>query len=467
MKILSSSLIIFWLFCLNTAIGEYAFVETNAAADSILKVEIGDQAPSLVIPKNSNSTNKKIDLSDFKGKLLILDFFATWCVPCVANIPKNNQLQEKYKDELQFLMITKEDDGIVDGYFKRLKALKNIENRIPIIYDQGTDLHTMFPHFFIPHYVWIDPDGNVIATTRDDMIDEKTIEKVIKREKVDFVMKNDREKRKDLDPFFNETLAQPLFINKGKWENDSIEYKSVMTGYIDDLGSSGGSYTGRLLNTNSTIARLYIFAYNYSLTSQIGPSYLNRMVNELTKPERIIAPQEYYDKNLYNKIEEWYRDNSFVYDLVLPDYYEGLTAKEGTDSIRILACEIMKQDLASYFTDIDVKMENREVDCLILECIDSLKLASMNTVTEDIEDISRQDKLTTIFVNQDIPYLKGALDFQLQSYPPIVDETNYKGKINFKLDFTTFSHLNEQLKSVGLQLVKGKRSIDMLVFKDR
>lgn len=41
---------------------------------------------------------KAIPSDQFKGNILVLDFWATWCVPCIAEIPTLNRLQEKYKD---------------------------------------------------------------------------------------------------------------------------------------------------------------------------------------------------------------------------------------------------------------------------------------------------------------------------------------------------------------------------------
>ena len=41
---------------------------------------------------------KKVPSADLKGKILVLDFWATWCAPCIAEVPHLNKLQEKYED---------------------------------------------------------------------------------------------------------------------------------------------------------------------------------------------------------------------------------------------------------------------------------------------------------------------------------------------------------------------------------
>ena len=62
--------------------------------------------------KSLDVNNKLVNLSAFKGKYVILDFWASWCVPCIAEMPMLNELKEKYADKLVLISISRDHDKI-------------------------------------------------------------------------------------------------------------------------------------------------------------------------------------------------------------------------------------------------------------------------------------------------------------------------------------------------------------------
>ena len=63
-------------------------------------------------------SGQKLDLSSYRGKVVLLDFWATWCVPCRTEIPRFVDLQNKYRDRgLQVIGISLDDDPKVAGAF--------------------------------------------------------------------------------------------------------------------------------------------------------------------------------------------------------------------------------------------------------------------------------------------------------------------------------------------------------------
>jgi len=117
-------------------------------------------------PKNANLAftfndvnGKKIALSAFKGKVIVLDFWATWCVPCKAEIPGFIALQSKYgKSGLQMLGLS------VDDPVEKLKPyVAEMKINYPVLQGKDRDdvLDAYAPIPSIPTSVVIGRDGRI------------------------------------------------------------------------------------------------------------------------------------------------------------------------------------------------------------------------------------------------------------------------------------------------------------------
>ncbi len=69
---------------------------TQPVADSTPSTTGGKPAPAFTL---QDLNGKNVSLADFRGKVVILDFWATWCPPCVKEIPHFIELYEQYKDK--------------------------------------------------------------------------------------------------------------------------------------------------------------------------------------------------------------------------------------------------------------------------------------------------------------------------------------------------------------------------------
>ncbi len=105
--------------------------------------------------------NNKIDLNDFRGNLVLLNFWATWCFPCKEEMPSlDSLLENKDLDNLKIFPINVGQDKIekASKFFKDLK-IKNLE----IYFDNPTTLAKKFGLRGIPTSILLNKNGEEFA----------------------------------------------------------------------------------------------------------------------------------------------------------------------------------------------------------------------------------------------------------------------------------------------------------------
>jgi len=117
-----------------------------------------------------------VHLASFKGKVILLNFWATWCGPCRAEIPSLVELQEQYKDDLVVLGLSVDDTAE-----KLLPYAAEFKMNYPVLVGNGReDVQEAFgPLFGIPVSVIIGRDG-VIAKKHSGIATKEQIEREIK-----------------------------------------------------------------------------------------------------------------------------------------------------------------------------------------------------------------------------------------------------------------------------------------------
>ena len=117
-------------------------------------ISVGQQAPDFSI---KDAEGKLVKLSDYRGKVVFLNFWATWCAPCVEEMPEMNVLQEKYKDrKFQMMAISVDNswDVVRDFYEKH-----NLD--MPTFLDPGQQVRSMYKVRGYPETFVIDGKGSV------------------------------------------------------------------------------------------------------------------------------------------------------------------------------------------------------------------------------------------------------------------------------------------------------------------
>ena len=87
------------------SVSQTSTAPVNTASESVEKNN--QKAPAFTL---EDINGKKVSLSDFKGKVVIVDFWATWCPPCRKSIPDLIELQKKYKNKIAVIGISVDMD---------------------------------------------------------------------------------------------------------------------------------------------------------------------------------------------------------------------------------------------------------------------------------------------------------------------------------------------------------------------
>lgn len=128
--------------------------------------------------------NGELSEDDLKGKIIVVDFWATWCGPCIAAMPKNNQMQEKYADQgVVVLGIC----GSRSGQDKFDQVLKENEVIYPSARDASQENAPKWKVMWWPTYAVVDRQGIVRALGLSTGHVEDVVKKLIEEQPIDEV----------------------------------------------------------------------------------------------------------------------------------------------------------------------------------------------------------------------------------------------------------------------------------------
>ncbi|SIN65833.1 TlpA family protein disulfide reductase [Chitinophaga niabensis] len=398
--------------------------------------ETGDIFNEKIIGPVVNYHKDSLSFSEHKGKMLLIDFWATWCGPCIAEFPKLDSLQKKYEGDLQIILVTNEPREKIETFFKNNKTTKNIS--LPSIVEDNR-LSKMFKHAMIPHEIWINDKDSIIAITDNTAVTTANIEKFLKGDKFSFKTKKDN---LDYDG------KKPYLINNNGGGDQKIFFNSVLAGRNESLSSfmsvkkdNSGAING-FTAMNVDLLKMLIVAYG---KLEFKPTIFNRIFLNV-KDSSLLDIGQMQEKKL------------FCYDLTLPSFIQN------RDSI----FQIMQQDLRRAFPFYG-KVEKRNIDCWVLHRTsskDKIKSKGGEPLVNIVSSGKRQ------LINSPISILISTLNsFSPRGVLYLVDQTNYSDNVDIDLGneplvtqtTMNISTIQTQLKKYDLDLVKKKALVDVLV----
>jgi thiol-disulfide isomerase/thioredoxin len=144
---------------------------------------VNDMTGDFPIAQILNHTSTSSSFQQLKKRLLVVDFFGTWCIPCVKALPKLSALQEKYKNEINILLVSEEAQTKLESFIK-----KQTNFLFPVVVDKEKNFITRFQPPSYPYTVIIGKNGKVIAIPSQEEMTEDNIGNWLKEQEAEFVI---------------------------------------------------------------------------------------------------------------------------------------------------------------------------------------------------------------------------------------------------------------------------------------
>lgn len=418
-------------------------------------ITIGENVPDVSLKGFLNDT-ATIRLSDlYKDKLLIIDFFATWCEPCIRSLNLFDSLSGIFNGRIKILPVTYESSEIVKYLISKRPNLKKLSLHF---LTGDTLLHRFFPHTIIPHEVWINSQGKVIAITSHEDVTFKNIDLALKNSSFNFTKKQDL---LGFDMFKTFHVA-----------DSNLEYRSILIHSPDGITNGGCALPlnferqkshlyNRLFRFGMSIQMLYVCAA-YSDNAWFRNT--NRFIVKTKDSLKIFDPSfvstEQFKKKGYKRYSDWRRQNGYLYELILP--------KPVTDTFLY---NYMLEDL-NRVLPYKGSFKRIRTTCWILknktEKSKELKSHGGKPTAFYAKDASTLLKLQNKTIDSLVLLINKYSDTYL-----IINETVNKFPVDLELNLGMYyqqvniEEVKKKLETYGFELTKELRWIDVLYIEDK
>ncbi len=163
----------------SSSAGGHRETDTTAVTFSVSGDTTVETEPDMSAPDFSvlNADGDTVRLSDFEGKPVVLNFWASWCPPCKSEMPDFQDVFEAYGENVHFVMV-----NLTDGTRETVAIAKAfIADKgytFPIYFDTASEAASAYGIYSIPTTFFIDAEGNMV-TYAQGALDAATLKKGI------------------------------------------------------------------------------------------------------------------------------------------------------------------------------------------------------------------------------------------------------------------------------------------------
>lgn len=140
--------------------------------------KVGGLAPEFAFSGVIQDDRSLADLTPgaLRGRVVVLDFFATWCAPCIAAIPRTNALVDEFKnDPVSFLAVANESPTVLETF------LSTHPMSADLVLDDGDKTYKNYWVRSLPFVVVIDTTGHIRAFASPETLSSEQIRSALKR----------------------------------------------------------------------------------------------------------------------------------------------------------------------------------------------------------------------------------------------------------------------------------------------
>lgn len=146
------------------------FVCKGLTPNAQLPYAVGSVTGDIQFPAALNTASFPASLMQVKQKLVILDFFGTWCAPCVRALPNLKALQEKFKEEVLVLLVSAEDEQLLRNFIKKQAGFNLV-----MLADSDSAISKKFRPPYYPYSLVLNQESRVVAIPSQGQITEMAI----------------------------------------------------------------------------------------------------------------------------------------------------------------------------------------------------------------------------------------------------------------------------------------------------
>lgn len=376
-------------------------------------IKIGDNIPTYNLTKVLNSPNSQIDISSLKNKPILINFWGTWCSPCIPGMKTLSNLQKLFGEKIQIIAVSNDTEE------KLLFYQKNNKTKIWLASDPSQNLWNIFGISTAGHIALFNDEGKLVSITETHNIDSAAIQNLVENKKSNIALnKGDRVLKRNEEPISLDSSTLYSFV---------IQPQLVGIAPMMRKPNNGAFEKRRITFYNLSSTMILREAYNISVSK--------RVIYENQKDSTISNENKYCIDLIVSE-----NDRPNLYTILRSELHNHLPIK-GELKKRFIPCYVLKPI--------------QEGKSIIQETLSSENKHSSNSLEFEGKGIS---------IETFISYLENTLNY------PVYNATGLVKKYNIEFSRNNINPLQstkDSLAKLGLEIIKETKELDVLVISNK